>query len=653
MFPLHAIAVKLLARLSHILNAFPRSRDGFLRASSVLVQVLYNNLKKLLAASSKASPLQSQTHCASFIPTSACPPQAVIQPAPLVDGNNTVSASSNNPVGNGQQAEGDHVASPSGTQAKPTSQFPPSVDPKTPSTSTLNVPARLSTPLPSLHSGSGNVTGRVLRPGAPEEIMERRYKQRIKVERNHAEVLLNPGDMNYDDTDIPGWVQYTQPEGSSYFANLTRRIITDADICRPNLLNKINEVANSLLLSAERMSAVHDKVELVIGLIDHGAGNRECLYYFVDHQRQLLFWVHAYPLSNIFANVKGVNKKSHMKYAIETQYWTHLELYPNGRTLKAEHHTELKGILIHASTETLTSNTSIAPFDSDELSRMLDLMDKTEGSIGQEQVHAVYVVARLMRLFTSSKFVNFYGQPGARLNADQSVYTKLRGQDQATSLLIRISDLILFRGPSAHVSELQRMWVDRSVNAPRWKGFISKLSNEWAGFTIYSTVMLAVDVSFLAIPALDPTKPNGKESLAASIATYMSIILVVGSLVVSVQLSNRIRGQENASAKEAAAIMLRSTQSMLGTDALAIMYSLPFALLIWGMLFFVVALAFVVFGSQDNITLGTITPGVIIVGFLTAWPSWGNRGNYITLHKLWTNGVKSVTLFNRPREPMV
>ncbi|KAF9234075.1 hypothetical protein BU15DRAFT_53071 [Melanogaster broomeanus] len=264
----------------------------------------------------------------------------------------------------------------------------------------------------------------------------------------------------------------------------------------------------------------------------------------------------------------------------------HLELYPNGRMLKAEHHTELKGILIHASTETLTSNTSVAPFDSDELGRMLDLMDKTEGSIGQEQVHAVYVIARLMRLFSNSKFVNFYGQPGARLNADQSVYTKLRGQDQATSLLIRISDLVLFRGPSAHVNELQRVWVDRSVNAPRWKGFISKLSNVWAGFTIYlslnSTVMLAVDVSFLAIPALDPTQPSAKEGLAASIATYMSIIFVVGSLVVSVQLSNRIRGQENASAKEAAAIMLRSTQSMLGTDALAIMYSLPFALLIWG-----------------------------------------------------------------------
>ncbi|KAF8840531.1 hypothetical protein BDN67DRAFT_951545 [Paxillus ammoniavirescens] len=500
------------------------------------------------------------------------------------------------------------------------------------SNSTLAVPAPSRRQTSTSQSSLASNPGTTVWPTAPKMIMEHRYAQRIKVERKDVHMKLRSKDMEYDDPPIDGWVRCTQPEGSLYFLNSSKRILTDADISKRRTLKKIIGAAGSLVKLAGDMFTMHDEIQLVIQVgLDEGA--TRVSYYFVDHKRGLLFWVHEYDLAKVSSNVRGVTRMSHMKYAIETQYWTHLELYPNLRKLKAEHHAELKGILIHAVTETLTSNTSMAPFDLDELGRMLDLVDKVEGSIGQEKVHAVYVVARLMRMFTNSRFVNFYGQPEARLNADQSVYTKLRGQDEAKSPLITISDLFLFGGPSAHARELRRVWVDWTVNFPRWKGYISKLSNEWTGFTIYSTVMLAVDVSFLAVPALNPdvmtTMPE-----AANIMTYLSVIFVVGSLVVSLQLSNTIRGQENSSAEESAAMMMNSTRSTMGTDALAIMYSLPFALLIWGMIFFIIALGLIVFGVGDHITIRTILPGAIIVGLLTAWPSVGGRGKYIVVHNL-------------------
>ncbi|KAF9231895.1 hypothetical protein BU15DRAFT_55645 [Melanogaster broomeanus] len=232
--------------------------------------------------------------------------------------------------------------------------------------------------------------------------------------------------------------------------------------------------------------------------------------------------------------------------------------------------------------DTLTSHASVAPFDSDELGRMLDLVDRIEGSIGKEDVYAVHVVEvhwfRQLVVDPST----FYRQPGARLNSDQSVYSKLRGQEVTRSWLIRISDGLLFGGPSAHANELQRVWVDWTVNVHRWDGFTRNLSNEWGGVTIYSTVMLAVDVSFLAIPALATGATSTVEEPGAIITTYVSIIFVVGSLVVSLQLSNRLRGLESLEAKEAATMMFQSTQSVLGTYSFAIMHSLPFALLIWG-----------------------------------------------------------------------
>ncbi|KAH7885731.1 hypothetical protein F5I97DRAFT_1954424 [Phlebopus sp. FC_14] len=454
---------------------------------------------------------------------------------------------------------------------------------------------------------------------------------------------------------LPGWVRHTHPEGAPYFFHPGKRIFTDANASR---LQKVMDIADGLLQKAAQLNLpLHADVELVIGLINHDDGRRDCLYYFVDHHQQLLFWVHAYKLSNIFANVRGVETPSHKKLAITTQYWTHLELYPDKRIVKAEHYEELKGILIHASSDTITSKTSVAPFDSDELTRMLDLMDKIEGmrhilysrrqvvklcdisgSIDKEHVYAVCVMARFMRLFNASKFINFYGQPGARLNADQSVYTTARKRRQAPSILIKVADVFMFGSPSTHAKELEKVWVDQSVNFPRWKGFIGRLSTEWGGFTIYSTVMLAVDVSFLAIPPLgggNNSGPSGSQAnngiptsqdVGAIIATYASILCVVGSLLVSVHLSDRVRGHEHSSAKEVVAMMVRSKQSMLGTDGLAIMYSLPYAFLVWGMLFFILALTMVMFANDDKVVLGTLGPAAVIVGILALWPLLGHRG---------------------------
>ncbi|KIK91513.1 hypothetical protein PAXRUDRAFT_830785 [Paxillus rubicundulus Ve08.2h10] len=693
-----AIAVKLIGWLTRILTTFaiPPSGDAIRRALSILLRIYKSVTKPTATDSTRASTtpslLQSQVYHASSTPASASSSQVNIQIVrSSEDGSGAISTSPTNAVGYVQHAQinqddhaiqavptppedgsdatlatsntvgyvqpdSDHHAPPSRAQARPTSRLLPPADPQGSNNSMLNAPPLsidpASTSHSSLQSAPGGSSTRILRPGAPREIMKKRYSQRIKVEGRDTERVLNPGDMNYDEGAIHGWVRCTQPEGSSYFLNPTKRITTDIDLSKRQILEWVDRVTNGLLQSAGRLFTMHDETELVIGLLDDGHEKRECVYYFVDHRRQLLFWVHAYKLSNIFANVKGVTKFSHMKYAVETQYWTHLELYPNQRKLKAEHHAELRGILIHASTETLTSKASIAPFELDELGRMLDLVDKAEASIDKEQVHAVYIVARLMRLFTSSRFVNFYGQPEARLNVDQSVYTKLRGQDETPSLLIRISDLLLFGGPSAHATELQRVWVDRTVNFPRWKGFVSKLSNEWAGFTIYSTVMLAVDVSFLTIPALAPkpvTATTTSMQDASNTSTYLSIITVVGSLVVSVQLSNGIRGQGTSSAEEAAEAMMWWTKSILGTDALAIMYSLPFALLIWGMIFFVLALALVVFGSGDDVIIGLTAPAAIIVGLLTVWPSWGHRGKYQAMHELWMQGLRSVKWPRVPR----
>ncbi|KIJ66258.1 hypothetical protein HYDPIDRAFT_109253 [Hydnomerulius pinastri MD-312] len=188
---------------------------------------------------------------------------------------------------------------------------------------------------------------------------------------------------------------------------------------------------------------------------------------------------------------------------------------------------------------------------------------------------------------------------------------------QESSIFFTPLDFLLFFAPSAHVGELKGIWVDRLINYPRWKNFVSGLNNEWNGFTIYSTVMLAVDVGFLAVPAV------GSQPVAA-IAMYMSLLSVVGSLVSSLLLARQSRSQED-SARGAASFMDNMTRWGVGLKALGIMFSLPFALLIWAMIFFVLGLSCIIFNTSNRATLAVMTPGAVLLAVLALLPMWWGR----------------------------
>ncbi|KAG6333453.1 hypothetical protein ID866_5634 [Astraeus odoratus] len=321
----------------------------------------------------------------------------------------------------------------------------------------------------------------------------------------------------------------------------------------------------------------HSDVDFVIALCNGPNKGREWWYYLVDHRQRIIFWLHDYNLTKIFENVKGVTNKGHMKQAIITQYWIHVELYPNQLVLQAEDHQELQNVLNQAMADAITSNTSVTPLDTDVMAKMSELVDKFEVCI---VLNSRVLPLVFIYLLGHTKFVNFSGQPCARLNVDQSIYRPSDGP--SLSLIIRLFDLLLFGSASVHAEELERTWVDQIVNFPRWKAYISKLTTEWSGFTFYSTVLLAVDVSLLAIPALggggsSPTSavingnstittntttntgpPSTSEETAAIISIYLSIFFVVGSLVTSIQLSDRIRGKEHSSAPEIVCMILLS-----------------------------------------------------------------------------------------------
>ncbi|KAF9225083.1 hypothetical protein BS17DRAFT_879243 [Gyrodon lividus] len=450
----------------------------------------------------------------------------------------------------------------------------------------------------------------------------RRYNRENLVKPTEKGISIPPGEKEFQ-CDIPcppEWLPVTHPEGALYFYHQDQRIFTDADIRQPQIAKQIASYADGLrqLVEKRHPGIVTTDTELALELSDEENKEESCKYYYVDHQKRVLFWAHEFiPEVESMENVKGVSNLGHVRYLIEAEYWMHCELFPNRRYLPKALFDELKEIVLHANTEIITSDTSLSPYDKEELSGIYSLLDSIQTGGEVFRPHSVWVTARLMRQFAKVKFVNWCGQPSARLDADQSVYKRTSSHERK-SFLLQMLNPLLFGSPNAHLKSIRRMWVDEIVVQPRWKNFIVVLNNEWNRFTIFSTVILAVDVSFLAVPGVINTASSSPSP--ATIAVYLSTLCAVGSLLVSVTLAGQINDQGRDSAEGVVKFMVRMTNSMLKRDSLAILHSLPFALLMWGMVFFSLALSYLIFQSRDLATLLAIGPGWVVVGVLTLWP---------------------------------
>ncbi|KAG2065151.1 hypothetical protein BDR04DRAFT_188824 [Suillus decipiens] len=478
----------------------------------------------------------------------------------------------------------------------------------------------------------------ILKPMTASDI--RRYSKKSQIQRTDTAFMIPAGqkDFSIPDRIDAGdliWDCQIHPHGTLYFSSeqviwkdpemettmVEITVFTDADVRKQSNSDVIASCVRTLLDQAQIAGHLEDTLtELTVDLSTNTRGELECKYYFVAPDRRALFWGNDFEAMNLFGEVKGVTN-GHIKYAMEAEYWMHRELYPNDCEITPELYRELQAMILHAYTDTIFSEASLAPFDTDELQRALNIVDYLNGIVNKTDSiinnQYIWAYARLMRMFTRARFSNFYGEIGARLGTDHTVYAEDSYLDKRP--LVKLFNLVLFGSPSSHVRKIDSVWVDQSVNRPRWKTFMNGLTNEWSGLAIYSTVMLAVDISFLAVPAISEQPP-------AQITLYISALCSVASLVVSALLA---QSNHQDSIDQATAFMTRMTRSLHGKENLAIIFSLPYALVIWGMVFFFLALSLAIFLSANVTTWCTVGPAwLLVIGFI-GWPVWTARGPQI------------------------
>ena len=94
----------------------------------------------------------------------------------------------------------------------------------------------------------------------------------------------------------------------------------------------------------------------------------------------------------------------------------------------------------------------------------------------------VRLPAFLNTIPAENQFLNFCGQPNARLNADTALFGQ---QIWNRRPVFKVVNFLLLGSPNEHAARLQRVWVDGIIIQPRWKDFVNRLKEELGRYTIF------------------------------------------------------------------------------------------------------------------------------------------------------------------------
>ncbi|KAG2069570.1 hypothetical protein BDR04DRAFT_683680 [Suillus decipiens] len=262
----------------------------------------------------------------------------------------------------------------------------------------------------------------------------------------------------------------------------------------------------------------------------------------------------------------------------------------------------------------MTSEVSaVCAFSIDVLKNTLELIKDVDVENDYIQsAHDKCFIARMMNHFRHCQYLNYHGQRSARLSRDQTVHGD---SYEKRSVMMKCLAPLLFNAPYEHIHSLHKLYVDSIVNQLDWRTFVQKLNAEMQAFNLLATVLLSVNVGFLAIQSVDD---GGGDSLS-QVASYLSVISSFGSMLLGVNIARQSYTQGPDMVDNVQAHLQSIVHPKHGLETLAIIYSLPYALLMWGMIFFVLAFFTECFRHSSAVPSVPVSVMALIVLVLIGW----------------------------------
>ncbi|KAF9646880.1 hypothetical protein BDM02DRAFT_3188425 [Thelephora ganbajun] len=541
---------------------------------------------------------------------------------------------------------------------------PPGPDPRTSHHDSPSPPQNMVQASPAASSHGSTRSSLVTIHKAYERVKPtatiKRYDRTTKLKPPYIDLYLDPIQTSFADGEEPrGWIPLAHPDGALYWVYNWREgqrvmpVYTDAYLYNEEILGEVENFRDAIFsqIKADRMPA---EWELVLDLGDEQDPNkRVCCYYFVNHTNRTLFWLHQFDTTPLLSGLRRVKSKQRIQQALESFYWNHWEMFPHDREVPEKLLKELVGIMVHAGLDDMTSQESTSVYTGEELQKLISYMERIK-FVGGANGYSAFVVGRLMGFFTHRRYVHFFGQREAHLNADQSIYGG--GYKKKRTWLIRCMSLLMLSAPGVYLEALNTVYTDfvvcqrsgciapflvddilmESLLRRRWNKFICKVQDEWRELVWIGNVLLITNVVFLAIPSVDGSTSSNSSGYSASgvsvgsyihspaqVTSFMSIIFCLGCIASAQSLLGHQMIRPHETAEDINKYLHGYYNTHFGLEKLAILYSLPHSLLLWAVASFFAAFIFAAFVDTGGKWQRYPTAVVIfIVILLLIWCDW-------------------------------
>ncbi|KZV69975.1 hypothetical protein PENSPDRAFT_651874 [Peniophora sp. CONT] len=475
-----------------------------------------------------------------------------------------------------------------------------------------------------------------------------RYNRQTFVEDEHYTFEVPPLCLNFpqgdpyddwNDPDLHGWEPHTHPEGSLYFYHREKRIFTEAYIYLPSYLEEVEQLVAYLqqLSQAQPAAPLPADYELVVQITfdkSEVTGEKGILwqYYYVDHKTRGLFWLRPFEVGEHLIAVCGEVFPAHFKHMLETWYWDHVALFPDNFESHDYLVEEVIGHLTFFGIDVMTASTTTVQYSLKEVTNMIQLLGTKEPGAGAVPIAAA--LGRIMADFCHWRFLHYHGQRWARLSRLESARkSTIRVSHSTRTWTMKLFFVLFLHAPEGHIRDIEKVFVDGLVTAYAWKRYITKLRGEWEELVTYAAIMLTASVSMLSVPDVilfpdDSNSPGGDSGIQsyltpirspAAIANYVAIICSIGSVVTGLILLRNNRSRHDDDLPEAVDYMRQQRSPRYHFEPLAILYSAPYALLMWAMLSFSASVLIFTLVKTDIATQSTVVVMSSVVAALVAW----------------------------------
>ncbi|KAI0250658.1 hypothetical protein BJV78DRAFT_545954 [Lactifluus subvellereus] len=306
-------------------------------------------------------------------------------------------------------------------------------------------------------------------PLLPANIRDTRYQSDIRVKISSTTIPLGANFGSAPSYQPQGWTISVHPEGKRYAYNQAQAgitFVTEAHVLEPGVSDQLDGWVTMIRgLAADNHVHVPVTSDLFIE-VDQKLGN--CYYYFADHGHRTVFWLHT--VDTITVGLPDSCSKGHLQYALEENYWTHVEMFPDTASrYSMTALNELQNLLLHARADALTSDVPTFPYTGEENERFIDILQR-----GKEYAPNAYVttyVARLWVIVANHRFFTHFGEDHCRMSSCQSV---LDTPKRKQNLILAAISKALFDLPNGRRTRLEGLWVDDLAYTSTWRKYVSE-----------------------------------------------------------------------------------------------------------------------------------------------------------------------------------